>query len=230
MKAFLSLSFFLLVSFSLSSQSETRDLDSFTGVDVSAGISVTYHTGSPKAEITYKNADADDLILKQMGKTLKINYKSSWNWNSNKNRSIKIKLYGDQPLNSVDVSSGAYFYADDSFSTDSFDASASSGGSLSVDIEADEVEVDVNSGGSAEIAGKTGYLEVDANSGGSFKGLELRATKVDAEANSGGSAKVWATDHISAGSNSGGSIKYKGDPKTTDIDRDKWSGGSVKKI
>lgn len=230
MKSILSLSLFVLYSIAISAQTETRELDSFSGVSVSAGISIEYKSGEPKADITLKNVESDELIMKNKGETLVVKFKDSNFWNNKKNRKVKIVLYGDTPLNNVSVSSGASFRSNYLFETNECDIDVSSGGSLSLMVEAQEIDVNVSSGGSASLEGKADYLEVDVSSGGSFRGTELEAVKVDADASSGGGAKVWVTDHLSAGTSSGGGVKYKGDPKTTNINSSKWSGGSVKKI
>ena len=221
----------LLICGGLTAQDKTMDLSSFTTVEASAGIEVELVSGSPKAEITIKKGEIDDVEIKQSGNTVSVSFKSqSWFGTKSKNRKAYVKLYYDKDISKVDVSSGASLKCNETMKINSLKSQVSSGGSLAMAIEAKNTDVDVSSGGSLKLAGLSDNLKVDVSSGGSFSGGELKTDNVDADASSGGSAKVWATKEIEAGASSGGSVKYKGDPEKENIDVGKWSGGSVRKM
>ena len=71
---------------------------------------------------------------------------------------------------------------------------------------------------------------MQASSGGNYNGRNFESKKVIVNASSGGSATVWATDSLKANASSGGSVKFKGDPKQRDIDVGKYSGGSIRQM
>jgi hypothetical protein len=215
----------------VSGQDKTIDLSSYTSIAASAGIEVELVPGSPKAEITIKKGEIDDVEIKQSGNSVSVGFKSQgWMGTKSKNRKAYVKLYYDKDISKVDVSSGASVNCNETMKVNTFRSQVSSGGSVTMMIDSENTDVDVSSGGSLKLEGESDKLSVDVSSGGSFSGGELKSDNVDADASSGGSAKVWAVKEIDAGASSGGSVKYKGDPEKEDIDVGKWSGGSVRKM
>ncbi len=229
MKYFNTLTFLLLIT-SLFSQRVTQELEEFNSLDVATGVEVNLRQGEPRADINVKKGNIEDLIVEVNGSELKIKFKNNrgWNWSSG-SRHAKIDLYcGD--LKSIETSSGASVESDFIMSTKHFSADASSGSTISISVESNSFTADVSSGSVVEVDGVTDELEVDASSGASFRGVRMKAKEVNADVSSGASIKVWSTDKFEGGASSGGSIKYKGNPKYTNIDSGKWSGGSIVKI
>ena len=222
------LSIIFLLSTTLSAQDTTRQLSDFSELDVSGGISVDLHYGSPKAEINMIKGDIEKLKTVVKGNTLKIYFDNGY-WNKGGNNKAGIDLYFND-LKSVSVSAGSKVESDVLIKSETFDADASSGSRLELNIEALSVDSDVSSGASIRMEGMTKKLNVDVSSGASFKGSALKSKKVDADVSSGGNIKVWATESLSADASSGGTVSYKGNPSKTDIDSGKWSGGSVRKM
>lgn len=221
----------MFFSLSVNAQDKTFDLSSFTSIDASAGISVTLYKGEPRADIIMKKGDIDDLVIKQSGKNLELNFKKTKSFFGNSgNRQAVVSLYYDTDISDVQVSAGASVECDETMKVNSMDCDASSGGSIELIVESNRTDVDVSSGASIIMEGTTVHLDVDVSSGASFNGKNFKAENVDADSSSGASAKVWVTNEIDASSSSGGSIRYKGDPTKTDIDSGKWSGGSISKM
>lgn len=209
-------------------QDDIRTLESFDAIDVSGGFDISIFEGSPRAEIRVNKGNIEGVKMYVKKGELFIKYeskKSGWGWNSG-NHNIDIDLYVPN-LVSIETSAGADVYGEFKFTADDFEAEASSGSKISIEVDAEYTEVDVSSGAYVEIEGDTGTLEVDVSSGASFNGKKLQAEKVDADASSGASAKVWATRKINADASSGASIRYKGDPDKKSLDPGKWSGGSI---
>lgn len=220
----------LLLTIGLWAQDKTYNLDNFSELYASTSVKVELvKSSSNKAEVEIVKGNPDDFKLKESGDKLKIYWKSNAGFNWGNNRQAKVTLYYTD-IDMIDVSAGANVYGDDSITAENFEASAESGGALNIVLDVDKLNSDVSSGGNVTIEGTANSLKVNANSGGFFGGKKLKVADVTAKANSGGSAKVWATNSIKASTNSGGSISYKGDPKNTDIKKDKWSGGSVSKM
>ena len=221
---------FLLLLTSLFSQRVTQELEDFTALDVATGVEVLLRKGAPKADIHVKKGDLDDLIVEVRGSELRIKFKNKrgWSW-SQGSRHATIQLYcGD--LEKIEASSGASVDADFTIKTKNFKADASSGSNISVSVECTSMEADISSGAAVEVDGAATDLEVDGSSGAVFNGVRLKAEDVDVDVSSGASVKVWATKKLKADASSGGVVKFKGNPKQTNIDSGKWSGGSVVKI
>ena len=230
MKQWIMSTLILLTSMSCFAQDQTLNLSAFNNLYASTSVDIELiQSDQNKAEVNIIKGDPDQFKISDSGNTLKIYWKSNSGNNWNNNRKAEVTLYYTD-LESIDVSAGANVYGKETMKVEDFEARVDSGGRLDLVLEANEIEVDVNSGGNFTAEGTANKLEVDANSGGYFKGKKLEVSHVDAHANSGGNAKVWATSSIKASANSGGNVSYKGEPTNKKIKKDKWSGGSVRKI
>jgi len=105
--------------------------------------------------------------------------------------------------------------------------SAPSGADVEIDLDASNVSASASSGESIEIEGHAGSLSADASSGGNIEAHNFESRKVKHPTLSGGGIKVWVTEGLAASVSSGSSVRYKGDPKHTDIDSGRYSGGNV---
>jgi len=226
------LTFFILSAIThLTAQVKTVTFSDFDELSVSTSISVELIPSTEnKADISVTNGDIDDLIVKQSDDEIDFHFKSSMWGKKNNNRKAEITLYYTTGLESIELDAGANVYSDKLMETSSLTMDVNSGARLDLIVNADKISSDVNSGGRVELEGISNTLILDVSSGGHFDGADLESKTVEAVANSGGYAKVFASESIDARANSGGAIKYKGEPKTKNIKKDKYSGGSVKKM
>jgi len=210
---------------------ETRKLDNFTSIKVSGGISVELLKGKPSADIEVIKGELDELVTEVKRGVLHIKFdkKGMFNWSSG-NRKAHMKVRGDLNLESIDASAGSYIGSEETIESKEIDIDASSGGKIELAIDCYNASCNASSGGHLRLNGVAESLAVDASSGGHYNGKNLKSESVDVDASSGGSASVWATKSIKANASSGGSVKYKGDPRSKDIDVGKYSGGSVRKM
>jgi len=210
---------------------ETRELDRFTAVEVSGNIKLTLiQSDEHKAEIELIKGDLSKLVTEVRGKTLKLKFKNKegWNWGGNQNKAAITLYFKD--LEYLDASAGASVGGEETIQSDEMSVDASSGASIRIDLECSTLDVDVSSGASLRLAGNTGNQKVDVSSGASYNGVDMISETVKIEASSGASAKVFASKEINADASSGGSIRYKGDPAKTNIDPGRYSGGSIKSM
>ncbi len=220
----------ILLSSILVLSGQTRDIDNFSKLRVSGNIKVNLIAGSSnKADIKIVRGDYDKLKTDVVNGVLTIKFKRKGIWGGGNNDKANIDLYYTE-IDGLDVNAGASVKGSDVLSADDMDIDVSSGSSCDVVIDANTVDIDVSSGSSLSVRGEGGDLEADVSSGSRLSASKLVCEKVDVDVSSGGSAAVHATNHIVAEADSGGSIKYKGNPKKKDIDSGKYSGGSVKAI
>ena len=181
------------------------DLDGFTGVDASSGVSVDVTVGGDFA-IT-ASGDEDDLErlkVEVKGDTLHVGRQYRMNWGG---RSGPVKVMVKMPA--MD------------------EASASSGSSLAATrIDAGDFSADASSGASLDLSGSCGDGEFDVSSGATVDAEDLECKTVDADGSSGGSMMVFASESVTAEASSGASVRVYGEPSTVDVE--KSSGGSVK--
>ncbi len=213
---------FLLASTFVIGQ-KTQTFDTFTKLDISAGIqTILVQSDEHKAEYTIIKGDESRLILKQRGNTLVVSKKKGTG-----KFKAKVTIY-TKNIDEVEVYAGASLKSESTFNMNQLSIECTSGGSAHLMAEAKATSVEISSGASLKLNGSTKNLSVEVSSGGSFNGKEYEAKNVSAEASSGGSAKVWATHMFDAEASSGGSIRYKGEPSKTNID--KGMSGSIRKL
>lgn len=226
MKQILLLFLFAFSYSTIDAQDEIYGLDDFNDLSVSTNIKMELiPSNENKMEIDITKGDRSDLKIEEKGEKLRVYIKGKNNWGSNQTKA-KIKLYFKE-LEEISVAAGASVFTDATIKSDEFEADVSSGASLSLSLETGSLDSNVSSGGSLKIAGRSDKVDVDASSGGSFQGGKLKSRNADVEASSGGSINIWVSESIDAETSSGGSIKYKGNPSERDIDKNKWSGGSI---
>ena len=231
MLTILFLMFGLLTTNPQATDSETRNLDSFTELSISGNISVELiASDTHKAEIEILKGDIDKLVTSVKGSTLKIKFKNKdgWNWGGNQNKA-KITLHYVK-LDGIDASAGSKVSCKDAIAASDFELDASSGSSIKIELDTESLDVDVSSGASIKVYGVSDIQSVDISSGASYHASDLESKKCTVEASSGASAKIWVSQTLSADASSGASIRYKGDPEDTNLDPGKYSGGSIRKM
>lgn len=212
-------------------ETETRNLESFTGIHVSSGIDATLVAGnSNKVEITASGIELDKVVTKVSGDRLKVGFdqKNNWKFWNNKKRKVEVTITYNSTLDFVSSTSGASVHANNTISSKNLKLNTSSGANMDISIEANKVNIDVSSGSRMDVSGNAKYVGIDISSGASLDASGLESAEVNVDGNSGSSAKVFATNKLTVDVNSGASVRYKGNPGNTDFDKN--SGGSVKKI
>ncbi len=146
--------------------------------------------------------------------------------NHHNRTSVKVYVtYVD--INRISSASAANVFTDGTLKTSSLDITCASAASVELKVEAEKITIEVASAGDVTLEGKAKELTLDAASAGTVDAYNLECERVDARAVSAGGAKVNVTKSLNAEANSGGSIRYRGNPTSTNIDSN--SGGSVKK-
>ena len=204
--------------------SQTRSIGSFTGVKVAEGVDVYLKKGdkeSIRVEVT--GTSVDNVITEISGSYLKVHMKDGKHISN-----FDAKVYVTYvKLDRLSASSAGSIFSEETIKTSTLEVGASSAGSIDISLDADAVTASSSSAGEVELRGKTKSLEVDANSAGEVDAYDLEAQRVIAESNSAGSIKINVIDDLNANANSGGSIRYRGNPNKSITTSN--SGGSVKK-
>ena len=105
--------------------------------------------------------------------------------------------------------------------------SGDSAAKLTGRLTARECYADFDSAASCTMKGTADYCKVEVDSAADFNGYEFICKKADVDASSAGSVKITATEEFGVSVSSGGSVKYKGEPRLTS--HNVSSGGSLKK-
>jgi hypothetical protein len=224
MKAIISL-FFLLTSIGLvlAQESETRAIDSFRGVKSSQAIDVYLKKGTKEsAKVEVSGTSLSNVITEVSGTYLKIRMSEG----NHKNTTVKVYVTY-VALEKISASSASSVYSDGSITAKAFRIDISSAASVECSFDVEDLTVDASSAGNVVLEGKTKSLSIEANSAGDVDAYGLESGVVHASVSSGGSVKVNVIKELDAHANSGGSVRYRGNPTKTNTEAN--SGGSVKK-
>jgi len=204
-------------------QTENRNVNSFKGVKVAEGIDVYLKKGDKEAvRVEVSGIKPGDVITEVSGDYLKIHMQEG----RYKDHTAKVYVTYVE-INKLSANSASNIFGEGPIKTKQLLLSASSAGTIDIQLEVDELEATASSAADVELKGKAGSVKIDASSAGEVDAYDLTAEVVDVEVSSAGSAKVSVTKDISAHASSGGSIRYKGNPERSNTNSS--SGGSVKK-
>ncbi len=206
-----------------------RQVGTFTGVKVSAGIELLLQQGDKDAvAVSCSNPEYLDRIKTTVeGNVLKISIENlsngSWSWRKN----VKFKAYVSiRQLEKLSASSGSTVRTGAAIQVNALDLDVSSGAVVEAEFKGQSIKSDNSSGSVVTLRGSVENLEVEASSGAVFKGYEISSVNCTADASSGGTISVTVTRELNAEASSGGEIKYKGGGVIRKIHTS--SGGSVR--
>ncbi len=227
------LTLFALLSFLFAAtalaQDISRDLETFTGLNVNAGIKTTVVQGNRyHVDVTGDAEALKELKIEVKGGTLSLGYESNaWKrTSSRKMNTVRATVYVPM-LKSVMVNGGAQIDSKDTWKGSAMKVTGNGGGGVDLKLAVDKAEITVNGGSQLELSGTAGDVEASANGGGRISASNLVAKTVRASANGGGVIRVEATDAITANANGGGQIVYTG--SATKVNKSTNGGGRVSK-
>jgi len=203
---------------------KTYDVPTFTGIDVSAGLTVEFTEG-PAQSVTVENKNKawDKIKVSVDDGLLVLERPKKMGWGRNKERFL-ITVTAPE-LNYIDTSSGSEVFGT-GLSGDSVTIDTSSGSTVKISgVDAGALSIDTSSGSSVTLDGTCSEVDVDTSSGSSVRAKDVVCQYATVEASSGSSVSISATQSLSADASSGSSVNVSGEPVNTEIE--KSSGASV---
>ncbi|UOE41633.1 DUF4252 domain-containing protein [Chryseobacterium suipulveris] len=229
-----------------SGSSQVRNVDAFSGIEVSSGIKVNFTQDKNQSVVVETDPGMEQYVstIVQNG-TLKISVKNQGKQNL---RFKKLFVNVKAPhLKSIKTTSGASLTTLNEINEDSFNINAESGSNINAELNGDKITANVESGGTVKLAiqtknftfaGSSGSSSsitgtVDAatfqiSSAASCNAQNLVAKNVTANASSAGSLKVHAKQSLNSVTSSSGSVRYNGKPESFNASNS--SGGTTKPI
>ena len=209
-----------------SAREEIRKVASFSGIQVSSGINVSF-TQDAKQKVVVDSDRPEFAKTEVVGDILKIYV------DKNNNRNLKFKklsvTVSAPELSKIAVNSGANFKTLNTVKSDYFQIAATSGANLKADLDtkgkvelsttsgsnvrlnvnADELEMSATSGSSATLYGKIKETTFDVSSAATVNAQDLETQKSQINASSAANIKVNATENINVTGTSGASVRYR---------------------
>lgn len=227
---------------------ESRNVGEFSGVDVSTGVVVNFKQESPTAVKVIADADKLQYIVTKVDNGVLKVYVDNKGQRNLKFKNISVNVSAPR-INNIKTSSGSVFNAINTINenailvdlssgsvvngnftiADNAKVELSSGAVINSTITSKQADIKASSGAVANLNGKVNVGSIDVSSGAVCNSEKFQFNELQAEATSGGVVTGYATERLKATASSGGSIKYKGNPRV-DSNISKTSGGSLKQI
>lgn len=210
-----------------SAREEVRKVASFSGIQVSSGINVSF-TQDAKQKVVVDSDRPEFVKTEVVGDILKIYV------DNNNNRNLKFKklsvTVSAPELSKIAVNSGANFNTLNTVKSNYFQIATTSGANLKADLDtkgkvelsttsgsnvrlnvnADELEMSATSGSSATLYGKIKETTFDVSSAATVNAQDLETQKSQINASSAANIKVNANENINVTGTSGASVRYRG--------------------
>ena len=208
-----------------SAETRTYDVGSFTSIDISAGLDLSFEQGAAgPVSVENKNGDFSDIEVAVKGDTLVLKRKkNNWGWGRKRERyGITVSA---PVINSIEASSGSDVVGR-GMSGSSIFVDVSSGADVTVTgVDGGTVTIETSSGSDASVAGTCETVRADSSSGSDIEARDLICQNGEADASSGSDISIHVTGSVNAEASSGADVDVYGSP--TDVTSDKSSGGSV---
>ncbi len=200
------------------------DVSPFDGLEVSAGIDVSFETGGTQSVLVEnKNGDFDDIIVEVRGGKLVLKRPRKIGWGKRPRYNVTVSA---PRLSSVEASSGADVTGS-GLRGDQVRIETSSGSDADIsDIDAVNISLHSSSGSDLDASGTCDSVSAHSSSGSDLDAGDLVCRLGEADASSGSGLTIYASESVDAEASSGASVNVRGGP--TDADIDKSSGGSVR--
>lgn len=231
MKTLIVQTLILLIGIATTGKAQTiLPLEAFDQVNVSGNITIDIvQSSESKADIQLLKGNMEALQTIVHNGSLDIHFAKSDEYSWGSGAKAKITLYTNS-LRFIGASAGASVQSNETWSGKTLEIEASSGATVYTQINVQKASSEASSGARITISGASESLSTSCSSGASVDATNLASGSVSAECSSGGAIKVHSIHSLTAIANSGGSIKYKGEPKNLDIHKDKYSGGLVQSL
>lgn len=206
--------------------SQSRDVESFTGLAISGNISAEIIKSSEE-KVAYEiiKGDSDHLIIKNEENVLVI--KTETNGSYDKEIKVKVKVYYKH-INDLEISSGVTARIEEPIESRHFVLEVSSGSSVMLGLIAEKSDIEVSSGSSVTLKGHCDDVDLEVSSGSSLRANDFEVKNLEVEVSSGSSTKVWVSESITGEASSGSTLSYDGNPSKVSVDKDISS--SVRKM
>lgn len=199
----------LICAFNLSAQS-ARSVGSFDEIIISGKLDVLLEKGEEEKVYIYEEGRSEgEVNISTRGNTLKLSLLDGWLKADDRPIPVRV-VYTD--IRKVRCTAGAQVSSDEAISARHLELKAGSGAEVELKLEVKTLDANVSEGGIMKVFGSVDNQYVTANTGGQYEGEALDANSTYVKANTGGEAHVNAQELLEATANTGGEIRYSGNP------------------
>lgn len=210
---------------------QKRIVAGFHRIEVATGIHVTITQGNIEevAVSASREEFRDRVVTRVENGILKIYYDSKTDAiNTSKERKDLKAYVSYKTIDQLEATTGSEVMIDGTLTAVSLRLKATTGSRITGKVSNTDLKVSQNTGSVVTLAGQAEKLDVEGDTGSKFDAEELVTSVCNVKVSTG--ARIWVTANkeLSAKANTGGNVKYKGQPAIKDIKRS--TGGTVSKI
>ncbi|WP_033956360.1 head GIN domain-containing protein [Psychroserpens jangbogonensis] len=195
----------------------------FNAIEVSRGLDVYLTQGDTESIRVQADENLQEIIVVEVENGVLSIYADE-NIGSAASKKIMVNF---KNIDRISASSGSDLISTNVISGDELKISTSSGSDVELEVEVESLICESSSGSDIKLSGSTNTFRADASSGSDIKAAKLKAIKTIAEANSGADITVNTSKELTAHANSGGDIKYYGNPEK--VEKNDGPSGSIRK-
>ncbi|TVQ92652.1 MAG: DUF2807 domain-containing protein [Bacteroidetes bacterium] len=202
-----------------------KNLDSFTEIDASGVFKIFLLEGeNPHIRIETDENIHEYISYEVKRSTLKLKMESNQIY-----RPTRLDVYVTvNDLGQIRLSGATSLEADHVLVSPEFSLHLSGAGDIDLEVETEKLTTHVSGAGSLKIKGYTYMHDITLSGAASLKCVDLITHITHIKLSGAGSANVYASEELNASISGVGSIRYAGEPRSTNISR---SGvGSIRPI
>ncbi|MFH4964065.1 head GIN domain-containing protein [Gaetbulibacter sp. M235] len=191
-------------------QIENRTLNqSFNAIKTSQGLDVYLTQGDEESIIIEADENLHNLIKTEVkDNELHIYLEKNIGYASSKKIMVTFK-----DISKITSTSGSDVISTNTINAENLELNSSSGSDMKLDLNTITLHCNSSSGSDLKLSGKTQKLIAEASSGSDIKAADLIAESSQVKATSGADITVNTAKELTADANSGGDIKYYGNPQ-----------------
>lgn len=201
-----------------------RELNSsFNAIEVSRGLDVYLTQGDTEGIRVQADDNLQEIIIVEVENGV-LNIYADENIGSAASKKVMVNF---KNVNKISTSSGSDVISTTMITANDLEIYTSSGSDVELEVDVENLICQSSSGSDIKLSGTTTTFRADASSGSDIKAAKLKAVKTKAEANSGADITVNTSKELTANANSGGDIKYYGNPEK--VEKSDGPSGSIRK-
>ncbi|OIO56662.1 MAG: hypothetical protein AUJ47_12725 [Candidatus Marinimicrobia bacterium CG1_02_48_14] len=204
-------------------KSETREVASFSGINISGSADVFLTPGETQSLTIQTDDNLLELITTDVkGQNLYIGNKKCFKTRND------VKIFITVPtLSDVTISGSSDVKGADLFKCGDLGLKISGSGNITLAVDADDVDMSISGSGDMEIKGSAEDLTIRISGSGGLNSRDLETKSVTAIISGSGDCMVNTTGDLNAVISGSGDVTYFGNPKS--VDTSISGSGSVKK-
>ncbi|MEZ4803420.1 MAG: head GIN domain-containing protein [Gelidibacter sp.] len=178
-------------------------------IEISRGLDVYLTQSDTESVSVQADENLHDIIKTEIeGNVLKIYTEDNIRFSEAQKVMVSFKN-----ISRISASSGSDVYSENTITANTLKLFTSSGSDMKLDVNAQSLDCDSSSGSDLKLSGTTTNLTAEASSGSDINASDLKAETSHVKASSGADITVNTSKELYAKANSGGGIRYSGNPE-----------------